>query len=46
MRIGAEVEIDVFFMGQAASDRFADHGLVVDQQHHGGIFRQFDVVDL
>ncbi|MND72964.1 hypothetical protein D3C80_645260 [compost metagenome] len=34
VRVGAEVEVDVLFIGQATPHRLADHGLVVDQQHH------------
>ncbi|MCY1187102.1 hypothetical protein D9M73_280410 [compost metagenome] len=38
VRVGTEVKVDVLFLGQAAAHRLADHGLVIDQQDHGGIF--------
>ena len=38
VRVGAEVEVDVVFIGQATPHRFADHGLVIDQQHHRRVF--------
>ncbi|MNG24414.1 hypothetical protein D3C84_1091360 [compost metagenome] len=46
MRVGAEVEVDVFFIRQPAAHRFADHGLIVHQQHHGGVFVGFEAVEL
>ncbi|MCY1446269.1 hypothetical protein D9M71_628230 [compost metagenome] len=46
VRVGAEVEIDVLFVRQAAAHGFADHGLIVHQQHHGGVFVGLEVVEL
>jgi hypothetical protein len=37
MRIGAKMEIDVVLIGQPTPHGFADHGLIVDQQHHRGV---------
>src|SRR5262249_34690904 len=33
-RIGAIVEFDIGLVDERAPDRFADHDLIVDQQHH------------
>ncbi|MNU69886.1 hypothetical protein D3C71_592840 [compost metagenome] len=46
VRVGAEMEVDVFFVRQPAPHRLADHRLIVDQQHHGGIFVSLEVVEL
>ena len=34
LRVGAEVEVDVALCAQRPSHGLADHGLIVDQQHH------------
>ena len=34
VRVGTEVEVDVVLIGQTTPHRFADHCLIVDQQHH------------
>jgi hypothetical protein len=46
VRVGAEVEIDIIFIRQAAAHGFADHGLIVYQQYHGGVFVGLEVVEL
>ena len=44
--IGAEAEVDVFLIRQPTPNRLADHGLVIDQQHHGGVFVGLEFVEL
>ena len=34
VRVGTKVEVDIVLIGQATPHRFADHGLIVNQQHH------------
>jgi hypothetical protein len=46
VRVGAEVEVDIVFVRQPTSNCLADHGLIVHQQHHGGIFVSLEVVEL
>ena len=46
LRVGAEVEVDVFLIRQPTAHRFADHRLIIHQQHHGGVLVGFNVVDL
>ncbi|MNV72502.1 hypothetical protein D3C71_1655980 [compost metagenome] len=46
VRIGTEMEVDVVFARQSTTHGLTDHGLVVDQQHHGGIFIGFKIVEL
>ncbi len=47
VRVGAKMEVDRLMAGQTAPYRFANHGLIIDQQHHCAVFiRGFDVVRL
>ncbi|RMO66894.1 hypothetical protein ALQ39_05784 [Pseudomonas amygdali pv. eriobotryae] len=47
MRVGAKVEVDRFVASQPTPDSLANHGLIINQKHHGGVLiRGLDLIRL